>query len=92
MRSENAVRYLILVCSLLILTACNEIRTPPGELSVYDQCLRSELFQQCLKALPAGPVATKYNDWNEVISECSLVAKKLSLRKTKNVKEECRYE
>lgn len=57
-----------------------------------DQCLRAKLFDSCLKALPAGPVATKYNDWDDVVSECEASAKKLSLRILRNIPKECRYE
>lgn len=86
------MRFLILSCNLLVLAACTDVAPPPAERAVYDQCLRAELFQECLKALPAGPLATKYNDWDEVVSECRTTAKNLSLRKAKTVKEECRYE
>lgn len=54
-----------------------------------DQCLRREIFQQCMKALPAGPQATKYNDWDEVVSQCESAAYYQSLRKKAHIKAEC---
>ena len=60
-----------------------------GETSVVDQCKRVELFNSCMKNLPAGPVATQYNDWAEVVSTCENVAYPQSLRSQKFVKAEC---
>ena len=28
------------------------------------------IFMECLQRLPAGPVAAKYNDWDEVVDSC----------------------
>lgn len=36
-----------------------------------DTCVRNEIFQQCIQNLPKGPEVTKYNDWDEVVGECS---------------------
>lgn len=58
----------------------------------HDQCIRAQIFQACLKALPAGPMASKYNDWYEVVSECAATAKSQSLRIRRNIPKECRYE
>jgi hypothetical protein len=55
-----------------------------------DQCLRADLFQACLKALPAGPNQTKYNDWDEVVGACAQAAYYQSLRRTEHIKLECR--
>ena len=54
-----------------------------------DQCLRREIFQQCMKALPAGPQATKYNDWDEVVDKCESVAYYQSLKKKTQITAEC---
>lgn len=62
------------------------------ETTSNDQCLRARLFEQCLKALPAGPQATKYNDWDEVVHQCELAAYRNSFRVMKTIKQECRYE
>lgn len=36
--------------------------------------LRHQYFVECMKLLPAGPQATKYNDWDEVVESCSQTA------------------
>ena len=54
-----------------------------------DQCLRREIFQQCMKSLPAGPHATKYNDWDEVVGKCETVAYYQSLKKKTQISAEC---
>ena len=54
-----------------------------------DQCMRREIFQQCMKALPAGPKATMYNDWDEVVGKCEDVAYYQSLRRKSQIKPEC---
>jgi len=51
--------------------------------------MRREIFQQCMKALPAGPSATKYNDWDEVVAQCDSVAHYQSLRRKSQIKPEC---
>jgi hypothetical protein len=71
---------------LLVLSGCKVV----DELSGIDQCMRREIFQQCLKALPAGPQATKYNDWDEVVASCESAAYYQSKRKMSVIKEECR--
>lgn len=35
------------------------------------KALRIELFEKCMRLLPDGPQTTKYNDWAEVVAECS---------------------
>jgi hypothetical protein len=56
---------------LIALAGCTEESFPAsGTQSEPDQCIRAEQFQQCLKALPAGPVSTHYNDWDDVVSAC----------------------
>jgi len=102
--TKNKIVLIALAFILLFLTGCNThtdangvttmsvSEIDKGEKSSIDQCLRATLFQQCLKALPAGPLATKYNDWDEVVKECANVARFQSARKLKNIKEECRYE
>jgi hypothetical protein len=55
-----------------------------------DQCMRREIFTECLKIVPAGPTKTHYNDWAEVIGKCENAAYYQSLRKTTQIKPECR--
>lgn len=81
-------RALILLATL-VLAGCSD---PPQRTWVVDQCQRREAFKGCLAALPAGPQATKYNDWDEVVSECDRVAYHQSLRAIGQVKPECRAE
>lgn len=85
------MRYLIIPASLasLVLTACFE---PVKMTWTIDQCKRAEVFQQCLRSVPAGPQATKYNDWAEVVSECDDAARYQSTRAIDQVKPECRSE
>ena len=45
---------------------------------------------QCMRALPAGPVAPQYNDWDEVVTACESTAYRQSLRGAQHIKPECR--
>lgn len=54
-----------------------------------DQCLRVELFQQCMQAIPAGPKVTHENDWEEVIEACESAAYYQSLRTISSIVPEC---
>lgn len=76
-----------LVLAAVLLTACNPV---PVATSIPDQCVRQQLFQACMKALPAGPVATHYNDWSEVVEACESSAYYQSFRLTSTIKPECR--
>ena len=70
---------LLLVGSMgLSATGCDQ---PKWQL---DEKLRAELFFKCLKHLPAGPVAAKYNDWDEVVAECGAQARQMSFKCVKN--------
>lgn len=85
------MKYFVILLALL-LTACdhNTVGVPPDKVVVTDQCLRRETFNECMKNLPAGPVATKYNDWDEVISECRTTSYYLSQRPRGTIDEKCR--
>ena len=74
----------VLVVMMLLCAGCGD---NPQE---TDQCMRIELFNSCLKALPAGPASTKYNDWDEAVEACSIVAYRMAQRKRDYVKPECR--
>lgn len=39
-----------------------------------DRCERQRRFDACMGVLPAGPVSTMYNDWDEVVDACDMVA------------------
>ncbi len=69
----------------MVLAGCEPVQT-----SVLDQCLRQQLFERCMASLPAGPESTRYNDWDDVVSECEDQAMYASYRSPKFVKAECR--
>ena len=75
---------LILAAAALAGCEAPEVITGP------DQCLRADLFKQCMTTLPAGPQSTKYNDWDEVVAQCQNAAYYQSLRRLINIKPECR--
>lgn len=76
----------LVVVLALVLAACTE----PVEERQADQCLRRELFQECLAAVPQGPTHTAgSNDWDEVIAECRTTAYYMSNRPKYMIKEEC---
>jgi hypothetical protein len=76
------VRSLLLI--LATLSGCSSEIGPH-----VDQCMRRDIFQQCLQALPAGPTATMYNDWDEVVAKCDDAAYYQSLRARSQIKQEC---
>lgn len=81
------MKYVLLLIISTILTACVP---PPGSNTsdskyVADQKLRAERFDACMKALPAGPVSTQYNDWSEVVDSCESAAYRQSQKLAYNV-------
>jgi hypothetical protein len=83
------LRYIILLT--LFLAACdhNTVGTPRDKVFVSDQCLYREIFKECLSVVPAGPLATKYNDWDEVVAECRHSAYYMAQRQRGVIKQEC---
>lgn len=79
----KCTRALILMPLVLLIGGC-------AEQSSNDQCLRAELFQACMRSLPAGPTSTRYNDWDEVVSQCESVAYLQSKRLVSQIKPECK--
>lgn len=55
-----------------------------------DQCIYREAFDSCLEKIPPGPDTVHYNDWSEVIDECSEFAHSVSVRPKKMIKDECK--
>lgn len=79
------MKSLIIIGLVILLAGCEQPAYP-----VANQCIRAELFKQCMAILPVGPVATHYNDWSEVVSECGSEAARQSMRKAEAVPMECR--
>lgn len=79
---------LVLLAILIVLAGC-DVKTAEPE-TVLDQCLRAEIFKQCLAQVPKGPVSTVENPWHKVVEECESAAYHQSWRKTAAVKLECR--
>lgn len=65
------MKYALAIILALGVAACDPA---PVEKTATNQQKRQELFQACLKALPAGPQTTHYNDWNEVVDSCDSAA------------------
>lgn len=87
---------LLIIASILALAACGKhssettaYASDVDEVVITNMCLQRELFNECMKNLPAGPQATKYNDWDEVVSECRHTAYYLAKRKRRVVPDEC---
>lgn len=79
----------LMILALTVLAGCDAV-TPPPPSQGPDQCLRREIFQQCLASLPKGPTATVNNDWAEVVDECETAAWKQAYRQSKFIKPECK--
>lgn len=65
---------MLMLALVLVLAGCEH---PRYEL---DQELRLTIFKECMSALPAGPISTKYNDWDEVVYECRQTATYMAQR------------
>jgi hypothetical protein len=70
----SGVKAILLV--LLVAVAGCERKPVPEDMTLAEAraLYRVERFEACMKALPAGPAQTKYNDWAEVVSECDMVS------------------
>ncbi len=74
------------VFSTIVLMGCS---MEPSYTS--DQCLRAELFKQCMTLLPKGPESVhNSNDWSKVVYSCESVAYRQSIRKYQSIKEGCK--
>ena len=90
-QSEEKMKY-VLFLLILLLAACdhNTVGVPTDRVIVTNQCIQREIFKECLATVPAGPLATKYNDWDEVVAECRHSAHYMSQRPRGTIIEECR--
>lgn len=83
------MRTVLIAVAVLILSACGD-PTPMPKYDI-DQCMRREIFQQCLQALPKGPEhVSNSNDWAEVVEACESAAHDQSFRIAGHVKPECK--
>ena len=84
------MKRLLLALSTLLVLGCD---TGPQMRWVYpvpDQCLRAQLFKECLAAVPKGPERiANSNDWEEVVAACADAAYQQSLRQPSVIKPEC---
>jgi len=80
---------LVAIALLALSLGCGDDGVLPPALE-SDQCLRRELFVECLEAVPSGPDSTQYNDWSEVVSECANNAYYTSQRRPSVIPKGCR--
>lgn len=78
---------LLILAACLFLSACEK---PVIVQTGYDNCQRERVFKECMASLPAGPVSTQYNDWDEVVDSCRNHAGNVSWKETELIKKECR--
>lgn len=78
----------LVLATVVFLAGCD--KPMPKPTSGYDQCQRASIFMDCLKNAPAGPHSTKYNDWDEVVDECSTVAARISWRQLSQISPGCK--
>ena len=90
MNRDVALLTLLFLSPILLAVGCTRIPAEQQTYQVADQCLRREIFQQCLATIPKGPERTVYNDWAEVVNECESAAAWQSKRPANQVKIECR--
>ena len=79
--------FFAIVVLMVALTGCVGGPSPPP--TQINQCLRTDLFKQCMAELPRGPDHTHYNDWDEVVEECNEVSAQQSYRQTKFIPPNC---
>jgi len=85
----KTLKNLKILIPLILTTCCScEFKEIENE-SIQDRCLQRVIFKECMNSLPAGPVSTHYNDWDEVVGACEKVAWNKSWRKRSIVKIEC---
>ena len=65
----------------------------PGLSVQADQCLRQQVFKECMSLTPAMPtvkVDQSTGDWAEIVQACSNHAYYTSKRQANQIKEECK--
>lgn len=79
------MKIFIIISLVFLVCGCSEKPTD----TVVDQCLRQQIFSECLKTVPPGPTTTKYNDWDDVVDSCGNQAYYNSLRTRSFVDPKC---
>ena len=69
-----------LLLASILLAGCGGV----AQYGVTDKKEQQVLFFKCMESLPAGPVATKYNDWAEVVDECGVQSRSMTWGCVKN--------
>jgi hypothetical protein len=67
-------RFTLLLLAAASLAGCDN---PPPSNSDEDAkrgLLRAKMAAECMATLPEGPRSTTYNDWDEVVAECTVTA------------------
>lgn len=75
----------LIACFAVFLVGCEPYVHPYRE----NRCMQADLFQQCMKSLPAGPVSTHYNDWDEVVEQCRISAGAMAWRHISEIPKGC---
>lgn len=78
------IKLLVAFALSLSLYGCDNV-----PISGIDQCIRAQLFKECLEKVPNGPDVVNFNDWSEVVSECESASQYQSVRLRTSIKQEC---
>lgn len=82
--------FVVLTLGLFIALTLAGCETTSLEPSSPDQCLRAQLFHECLARVPKGPESTHYSGWEHVVDECQTASYYQSIRLRKAIPLECR--
>ena len=78
------IKLLVALALSLFLYGCDNVPS-----NGIDQCLRAQLFKECLEKVPKGPDVVNFNDWRNVVSECESASQYQSVRLRTSIKQEC---
>jgi hypothetical protein len=89
------IKLIFTLITIAFLSGCDLSQNQaPVDKTISNQCIRAELFKQCMSMIPVGPstlVDTK-NNWSDVVSECGTQSYYQSLRAKSKIPVECRTE
>lgn len=80
---KKIVKKILILSLLTILVACS---------TAQDQCLRRELFENCIKTTGDLSKNSVYFDLSEFVRACDTSSWNLSWRNKKMIKPECKYD